>query len=215
MRITWVTTDGPGAVFHRLEFDAVTRERHVAEAELTEHVVETGESLVDHKRARPREYDLEAVVTNTPIGAPPASGFANVLVTAQASLETGLTEFSEEFDRLADVADTLERLRAEPIDLSVETRLRTYENFQVVRVEIVRDDPVDAMELSLTIREVFRGSATLVDAPAPREPRGETTRNGAGANQETAEQGTGPRDRSVSGAATRLGLATGFLRAQD
>jgi hypothetical protein len=166
------------STFHILEFDVVTSEEHSAESDLTEHVVESTEAISDHKRAKPREISIGAHVTNTPLSNPPNSGFAQTQITSQISPDTGdsratVRVFSGEFDRLQDVETTLDRLRREAIDLTVETRVRTYENVQLVSYTIPRSaDTGDALDISLRLREVFRATTQTVEAPLPREPRG-------------------------------------------
>jgi hypothetical protein len=48
-------------------FDAVLRETHEGDVDVTEHPVETGADVADHSRPRLAHLTLEAMVTNTPI----------------------------------------------------------------------------------------------------------------------------------------------------
>jgi len=194
LQISWATetesdVDGETVLtsaYHVLEFDAVTSEEHTAESDLTDHVVESAAAISDHKRPKPRSLSIEAIVSNTPLSFPPSSGFASSSVTAEIATsgpaKANVLTFSGEFDRIQDVEATLERLRSEAIDLTVETRVRTYDNVQLVSVSIPRADPVDAITIKLGLREVFRASTQIVDAPLPREPRG-------GRTTETAAEG--------------------------
>lgn len=166
--------------FHLLAFDAVMSEEHDEESELTDHVVETREAISDHKRPKPQTYRMAATITNTPLDAPPPSGFGSVTPSASVrknvgSAKANVVVFSEDFDRVGDVLDTLNRLRREAIDLSVETSTRTYENMQLIQVRRSREggtEATDAASVDLVFREVFRGETITVDAPVPREPRG-------------------------------------------
>jgi len=160
--------------FHVLEFDAVTSVRHTWESEITEHVVESGAAISDHKRRKPDRVEIRAMVTNTPIGAPPRSGFA--VSTTIASVQAGaadaaVLQFSEPFDRIADVLATLQRLRSEAIDLTVVTRERTYDNVQITSATVARENSDDSIELDISIVEVRRAETQTVEAPLPREPR--------------------------------------------
>jgi len=185
LEISWETEaesveDGEAVItasYHLLEFDAVLSEEHEAESEMTDHVVESSEAISDHKRAKPRALRLDVLVTNTPIGVPPPSGFGTRAISARVRKDVGNAKanvivFSEEFDRVADVASTLDRLRAEAVDLTVATAIRTYERVQLLSVSIPRKEPEDAASFSLRFREVFRAETQTVDAPLPREPRG-------------------------------------------
>lgn len=214
LAISWATedeqTDEDGSLvltqtFHTLEFDAVMREEHSAESDLTEHVVESGAAISDHKRPKPRNISIEAIVSNTPLSFPPQSGFATGTITSEVRPDTGpaqatVRSFSGEFDRIQDVEQTLDRLRREAIDLTVETRVRTYENVQLLSVNIPRTDPEDAITVALSLREAFRASTLTVEAPLPREPRG-------GAATETAAE---PEEEEVDDTPTSwLGEITG------
>jgi len=152
-----------------LEFDAVTREEHAGEADLPEHVVESGASLNDHKRAKNRTIDITGIVSNTPLDFPPRSGFASQSIST--STVGGVITFSEDFNRVQDVAETIERLRVEPIDLTVETAIATYDNVQLAGYSIPRADPEDAAEFSLKFVQIRRAETQTVEAPLPREPR--------------------------------------------
>lgn len=212
--ISWATEDeqtgSDGEItlvqaFHILEFDATTRVEHSAESEITAHVVESGSAISDHKRAKPIDVMIEAVVTNTPLSNPPNSGFAQTQVTSEVSPDTGearatVRTFTVEFDRIQDVGETLERLRVEPIDLTVEDRFRTYDNVQLVSYNVPRDEPIDAVTISLRLREVFRATTETVDAPLPREPRG---------RRETETASEGEEEEVDSGPTSILGQLLG------
>ena len=186
LTISWATEDEQVAAdgsltlsssFHILEFDVVTAVEHTAESELTEHVVESSEAISDHKRPKPRMISIRAHVTNTPLSNPPNSGFAQTSVTSRVTPDTGdskatVRSFSSEFDRIQDVETSLDRLRSEAIDLTVETRTKTYENVQLVTYTGTRSTETgDGIDLALQLREVFRASTQTVEAPLPREPR--------------------------------------------
>lgn len=62
--VIWEMDTGLLAV---IEFDAVTAETHVAQADITEHPVEVGANISDHSRPKLRTVQLEGVITNTPL----------------------------------------------------------------------------------------------------------------------------------------------------
>lgn len=184
LQITWTTEEnqfeGTGVVvnetvFHALEFDAVMSETHEGRSEMTEHAVESGAVLSDHKRNLNRTLTLEGLVTNTPLDAPPASGFAQVNVSTSISKENGAPSvkvFSTEFNRVRDVWDTLERLRVEAIPVSISTEWRDYEDVQILSVTLPRNTPEDAATFAIEISEIRIANSREIDTPAPREPRG-------------------------------------------
>lgn len=178
--------------FHVLEFDCVTTETHEATSVLTEHAVESGAPVSDHKRANPDRISIEAVVTNTPLDAPPPSGFAssNVTVRVTRNSNASVIEFSEQFDRVQDVIDTLDRLRLEAIPITLSTRWRTYEHVQIVSVVRPREyTDGDSARFSIDLVSVRTAFAQEIDAPLPREPRGNPRRDrGSREGEEVADE---------------------------
>lgn len=182
IQISWSTEtnlfDGTGVTvleqtFHLLEFDAVLSETHETRAEVTEHTVEEGSPISDHKRAKPALITIEGLVTNTPLDVPPSSGFAETTVTVSVSKDGAqVRTFSGEFDRVRDVWATLDRLALEDIPVGLSTRSKDYEGLQVLSVTLPRDNADDAGTFTIELGSVRVAVSRTVDTPAPREPRG-------------------------------------------
>lgn len=214
LRISWSTeaeetTDGITsltATEHILEFDAVTEETHSSFSEITEHTVETGESISDHKRANPRTIEITAFVTNTPLDTPPNSGpnTTSAVATIEGTDNGNVNTFSETFDRVSDVWGVLLDLQRGSAELTITTRYQIYENVQLVGFSVPRDTPEDAAVFELSLQEVFKAETRLVDVPVTREPRGQRKRKQNTAPVET----TSPPVRQDDGTYT----ATGRLR---
>lgn len=178
------------SVEHVLAFDAVTSETHETGSTLTEHAVESGAPISDHKRPKQRSIRIEAVVTNTPIGTPPLSGFgpSPVDFAERKSEAAGATVrvFTARFDRMSDALDTLDLLATTAITVTISTRVRTYEACQIVNVSAPRSsEDGDSLRFTIEARQVRIAEALRVDVPRPREPRGQD-RASAG-TQATAE----------------------------
>lgn len=195
LRISW-STEGTE---HILEFDAVVQENHTSESEVTQHTVESGEAISDHKRANPRAIELECFVTNTPLQAPPPSGPQTQNITS--STRDGVLVFSQEFDRVSDVWAVLLGLQREAVDLTVTTTWQAYENVQLIRLSVPRSTPEDAVSFNLSLQEVFRASSELVDDPTPIEPRGRRRRD---QNTATQQQTNAEEDTSNQSILSRL-----------
>lgn len=197
LRISWntqTTALGDGGDLesrsyeHTLEFDCVTTETHEATAVLTEHAVESGAPLADHKRQAPRRVRIEAIVTNTPIAAPPPSGYghaanvtAEVRAAANDTASAVVLHFSASFDRMGDVWTTLDRLLAEDTTVTLSTAKKTYENVQIVGVTVPREArDGDSLRFQVEVQEVRVAQARTVDAPQPREARGASARDRGG-----------------------------------
>jgi len=201
MTVGYVRTDDTGTdTLVILEVDAVMSESHEVMATLTDHPVERGADLSDHKRPGQRRYRLEGLVTNTPIGSVPLSGensSANgVTGTVRDSpAKASVLQFSERFDRLRDVLDALTALTETAQLVTVTTDVRTYEDAQIVSVVAPRD-ATDSITFTVDITQVRIAETRDVGAPVPRQPRGRRTRdNGA---QAGAEASTSPPDQNSS-----------------
>lgn len=218
LRISWSTAE-EGVVFsedgsaeseivfteNTLEFDCVTSETHDGTSTVTEHAIESNAPISDHKYHNPRRLTIEALVTNTPLGAPPSSGYGDGVQITGEVREAGEDEpgaaqrprasvvvFSADFDRMADVADTLDRLRIEATPVTITTRVRTYEDVQIASVLMPREpDDGDTLRLTIECVEVRIAQSRTVDSPAPREPRGGRVTDRGG------REGSEPGSRSV------------------
>jgi hypothetical protein len=184
--ISWSTleesTDGEtlstSSVEHTPRFDAVITETHATGTTPTEHAVESGAPLSDHKRQNQRRITLEAVVTNTPIGRPPESGFDSSPIdfdtTRSEAAGAVVRVYTGTFDRMVAVFDTLDWLATQPIACTVTTRIRTYDAVQIVNVSGMRDpESGDSLKFTIEMVEVRIADSLRVDVPRPREPRGQ------------------------------------------
>lgn len=182
------------SVEHTLAFDAVLSETHEGTSVLTEHAVESGAPISDHKRANPDRISIEALVTNTPLDAPPASGYGTSGISTsfnkdEAPEGAAVLLFSATFDRISDVVQTLRRLRLESTPVTVSTRIHTYENVQVVGVSTPREPgDGDSVRLNIEFQQVRIAQTRTTDTPAPREPRGTPTTDRGG--QEATDAAT-------------------------
>jgi hypothetical protein len=185
---------------HTLQFDCVTEETHEGASVLTEHTVESGVPLTDHKRAMPRRISIEAWVTQTPLDVPLPSGYGQTTVQVQTQTAgASVSVFSQEFDRIADVLDTLDRLRLEATTVTLTTRRRTYDSVQIVSVTESRTpEDGDVQKLLIEIQEIRVAQTRTVDSPQPREPRGASVRQRGGQEAQDATTGSGGRQSRLA-----------------
>jgi len=170
------------SVQHVLAFDCVTTETHEASSEITEHAVERGAALSDHKKVKQRRISIEVVVTNTPLGAPPESGFGASPVSFASrkspNANAVVRVYSGAFDRMTDVHDTLVTLAESPIECTISTRTRVYESAQIIGCTAPRtSDDGDSIRFVISAVEIRIAESRRVDLPTPREPRGRATRD--------------------------------------
>lgn len=176
--------------FRRLQFDAVQRLARSSAAEVTGFAVESGAPLTDHKRKLPRKVVVVGKVTNTPIGAPPPSGkTVESVVSAEvrAGLGGNVLQFSEEFDRIQDVYDSLQELVENPIFVTLETDIDVFDRVMVISVENIKTVAENTEEFSITFQEIFIGVTEVVDVPIPQQPRGEQREESASSTQTTED----------------------------
>jgi hypothetical protein len=208
---------------HTLEFDVVTSETHEGSSVLTEHAVESGAPISDHKRANPRRISIEAIVSNTPTGAPPRSGYAETTIETSISKDEGLPNvlvFSRQFDRIGDVLATLDRLRLEATSVTLTTSRRTYDAVQIVSVTEPRSpEDGDTQRFQIEIQEVRVAQSRTVEAPRPREPRGNEQRDRGGQEAESDQRtsaltrGREEYDRRIAAGESRTDAAFGAIGA--
>lgn len=193
-----------------LEFDAVMRLAKTARADVTNFVVESGASLTDHKKRTPRTIILEGLVSNTPIKAPPPSGKSNKS-TISAEVRKGekgnTLQFSEQFDRVQDVYDTLQMLVREPILVTLETEQEVFERVTVTVVEDIRNAPHFAgASFTVQCQEIFIAETEEVEIPIPQEPRGQRRREESVSSTQAAEEQTTPPRSWALGIGQGLGI---------
>ena len=92
-------------------FDAMLRESHNLDVRITEHPIERGASVSDHAQARPREFIVTVLVSETPLdpqGQPrftaSAIRSATLIPASGPSLEGAQNRVREFFDFLAEIA---------------------------------------------------------------------------------------------------------------
>jgi hypothetical protein len=162
-----------------LEFDAVVTERATFGAMLTEHAVEGGASMSDHKIPKLRTYTLSCVVSQHPLGNAPRTGSRTQSVTGNLQpidlgggvKVVGLV-YSQDVTRVADVLAELADLAERSVLVTMQTDLRLYENMQVIDVSAPRTaKDGDAVEFAVSLQEVRTASVETTTAPEPRLPR--------------------------------------------
>lgn len=182
---------------HSLIFDAVLSISHDPSATVTEKAVEGSAAISDHKRPNRDVVSLEAIVTNTPLGDPPPSGYGRGAAPSTTGPSAGgapmdVLQFPSAFDRVGDVHYTLRRLAREPTLVTLITPRRVYDRMTVVSVSDPQEaGRPDSARFLVELAEVRLAETLETDAPEPREARGRRTRNDGG--QEATEADEDPR----------------------
>lgn len=136
-----------------LILDASVSENHQIEVEVTDHPVEVGADMTDHRRRKPYKLTMEGIVTNTPLPkdsdpvqsltAPTGSG-----ITWQSRGQGDPTLATTAYLKLLDLADSA-RL------LTIITALKTYENMTVTSIDVPRNAQIgQALRFTAQLREI-------------------------------------------------------------
>lgn len=126
-----------------LTIDATLSEEHSSEAEVTDHPIEQGADVSDHKRVKPNQIRINGVVSNTPL--------------AFLNFNSG--------DRAVDAWGQLLFLQHEQKLLTVVTTLNTFENMAIVSLTAPRDAKRGHMlEFTAVLREIFTAESQNVKA---------------------------------------------------
>jgi hypothetical protein len=164
-----------------LEFDAVERYSQQSKASVSQYTVQEGLPLTDHKRRMPVEITLDAVVTNSPLDTPGQAGqrkYTARLIAAKDKDGNAVDAWSEEFDRVQDCWDILQRLVSEAQFVTLETPQKVWQNFTVKSVSDDRTagrGDVKAVRFSIGLQEVLVGTTRRVRVRVPtRQPRAGT-----------------------------------------
>lgn len=141
---------GRSTVIEALELDASLSEEHTSEAEVTEHPIETGSDISDHKRKKPVQVKITGLITNTPLR------FFN--------FDSG--------DAAVSAWDVLQQMQQSKVLLTVITSLKTYENMAIVALSAPRDAKRGhSLEFTATMREIFTAKSETVAPPlSPAKP---------------------------------------------
>lgn len=138
-----------------LEFDICESETHRSSAQVTSHPVEEGADISDHIIGLPDELELQLRVSNTPI----------VTVEDAENVTPGRAEAA--YYSLLD----LKRARE---TVGVITSLRRYEDMAIVSVAVTRNATTgQCVTVTVALREIRTATSETVEAPQPKEPRGQ------------------------------------------
>jgi len=143
---------------HAVSFDAVIREGHTSELEITENPIETGVVVSDHAYMKPQRLEVEGAVGDVWLYGKDQHGN-----TVEDTFRSDASRAGAAFGYLL----TLQRL-AEPF--SVQTGLRLYPNMVITSLTADQDKETAAILIfKASLREVIRVGTRTVTYP-PRKP---------------------------------------------
>lgn len=163
--------------------DVSMTEDHERTAELTDHPVETGANVTDHRRIGPRSFKMRGVVSDTPseVSTQDRQHFERV---AQAVMRRSRALGPEEVvaqptTRAKDAYAVLETLFESHDLLTVLTDLREYKSVHMTSLTVHRDGQTGrALDFQASFREVLLANSErvllVVDTPSgkPKKQKG-------------------------------------------
>lgn len=132
-----------------IQLDAILSESHSNSVSLTNNPVELGADITDHAIVQPKRINIIAEVTDSPLGFA-ALGQLVDTVTGLFGTSTAqnLTRSNAAYNALVQLADS----RA---TLSVQTKLKLYENMMITDISILQDkDSSRIARMNITMTEV-------------------------------------------------------------
>lgn len=169
-------------------FDAVIRESHHSELEITDNPLETGVVASDHAFMRPLRLDIEAMVGDCWLHALDENG-----QPVEDVWESGAGRSVNAFA----LVQELQRL-AEPF--SVQTGLRLYTNMVVLTLDADQDAPTaTALLFRASLREVIRVTTETVTYP-PRKsgkPARQASKKVSAGEKQAVEPSTTAKKQSI------------------
>lgn len=146
-------------------FDASLSESHTREANVTEFPIEDGSPISDHRQRLPATVTIEFLVSDTPIGEALARRRHEVAQDDAGGL-LSLPILPSEEARIY-----LERLDDESQIVSLETKLRTYEDMVIVSLDLPvtpENDGVLTGTVVFTRFRIVKNRAVFVETGHPR-----------------------------------------------
>ena len=138
-----------------LEFDATTNEKHDGSTTPTDHPVEVGSVVSDHKIDKPDVLILTCIVSNTPVRIL-ASQVSRSVLGGPASA------------RATDAYSLILDWRKSGTLVLAETELRTYEDMMIVSDSVDRDAATrNILAITIGLREFVTATVETTEAPTP------------------------------------------------
>lgn len=169
-----------------LEMDATMREQHTYNAQPTENPIEDGSTITDHVNIKPRELQLECIITNNPLS------LVSAVIGSAAGLVGGIVGRASQNNIVAAVATggfatlatkvartivndrnrvgmAIQRLQAAwegATPISVENALTVYQNMVITNLQMNRSrTTADSLFFTVSLKEVRFVSSRIVRVP--------------------------------------------------
>lgn len=152
-----------------LVLDASVSESHTVEVQITDHPVEQGVDVTDHRRRKPRQLTIEGIVSNTPL--PQVSDPTTLVTVGNVTFQSLSAGSTADTVPALNAYQTLLALADSPKLITVITALQTYENMTLSNLSVPRDASVgQSLHFTATLREIklVRNDVAQVSANTTR-----------------------------------------------
>lgn len=143
-----------------IELDGVITESHSNVVAITKQPIELGADITDHSTIEPKVLNIEGVVTDTPLG---VQAFNQIIDTV-----TGLFGSATVDNQTRSVAayNALLQLQEQREPISVQTRLRLYENMIITSIDTVQDKDTSKIALmKIRLEEIIIAQTDVIPVP--------------------------------------------------
>jgi len=181
-----------------IQFDASVSESHNSPSEVTDHPVEEGSTVSDHIRKLPKEFELNGLVTNTPI-----------VFLATTLAESPLTVDSNPTDsRVESAYSELERIQEAGETVDVVTSLREYTDMAITNVSVTREKATgQILDSTISLREILFAKALTLELPVPLNVANKAAKNkGKKQKQDSTSQQAAKNESMFTKALNAVGL---------
>jgi hypothetical protein len=144
-----------------IAIDAVIKETHELNAQISEHPTESGESFCDHVQNLPTTIQIEGIISNTPL--------TFVGVTA---VKSAANFFKGESNDLAEQAfKKLEDIFAKREPITISTSLKEYKNMALESLSVDRSSTSESLHFSATAKQIRIVNQATIELPEPKVER--------------------------------------------
>ena len=162
-------------------FDGVNTIHADLPSRMTEHPIQTGANVVDHKYRMPRLLSVEVVVSESMDQYGKGGQTAGDKGTISLFSEGTLKSWSA-FQKLQDLKD-------KSLTLTIITRLYTYENMQIINISVPQDYTTAAsFKATVTFKELMTAQVPSTTVSTKKQTTDKTPKGGTQPTKPTATQ---------------------------
>lgn len=172
-----------------IQLDAVLSETHNNIAVVTKNPIELGAEVTDHSYIEPKEISIVAEVSDNPLG---SAAFGQIIDNVNgffgSATTTNQTRSTTAYNAMVALMDARELL-------SVQTKLRLYDNMLITGLRTVQDKQTSRIaRMVIDMQEIIITESQLVDIPAEQLESGGVRQQGASGTNRGRQQAKTPTD---------------------